>query len=86
MEGIIGWLIGKLSLHGYFPCIRCQAVVHTYLRLFKVMMYNFCFVFLKLSQQLSYHVLPTFGGYYRNLSGIIGLFECVTKVLLHSNE
>ena len=39
VEGIIGWLIENLSLHGYFPfkfdCKRSQGVAHTYLRLFK---------------------------------------------------
>ena len=31
-------------------------------------------------------VMPCFGGYYRNMSGIIGFFNCVTKALIHSNE
>ena len=31
-------------------------------------------------------IMACFGGYYRKVSGIIGLFKCVTKALIHSNK
>ena len=63
-------------------CKRSQALVHTYSRLFGY----YCIVFILFTVVIIAFILPCFGGYYRNMSGIIGLFKCLTKELILSNK
>ena len=51
MKAVFAWIFPFK-----FECTRSQAMVHTYFRLFKIMMYNFLCFPLKLSQQLLYHL------------------------------
>ena len=86
VEGIIGWLIGiKAGFAWLFPlksyCKHSQAVfIHILDSL------NKWGILLKISTEAIITIIMScFGGYYRNLSGIIRFFQCAISEFIHSN-